>query len=174
MTRSSLFILLLLPFLAIATAIDSSQQVPLTHDSVHIMDGWDWEDCGVESDLVQIDSISVTPDPPKPGQDMTVTVVGSTSVEIEYGAIADVTVKMGLIKLLKKTFDICDEARNANASVQCPVQPGKYTVEQTVSLPKEIPPAKFIVDVQGYTADEENLLCLKLHVDFTRRFPRIW
>ena len=29
--------------------------------------------------------------------------------------------------------------RNANASVQCPVQPGEYTLQQTVALPKEIP-----------------------------------
>lgn len=28
----------------------------------------------------------------------------------QEGAYADVTVKMGLVKLLTKTFDICDEA----------------------------------------------------------------
>lgn len=31
-------------------------------------------------------------------------------------------------------------SRNANATIQCPVEPGDYTVVQTVSLPKEIPP----------------------------------
>lgn len=31
---------------------------------------------------------------------------------------------------------------NANTSVQCPVAPGLYEVQQTVSLPKEIPPGK--------------------------------
>lgn len=30
--------------------------------------------------------------------------------------------------------------RKANATVQCPVNKGDYVVEQTVSLPKEIPP----------------------------------
>lgn len=29
---------------------------------------------------------------------------------IQEGAYADVTVKLGLVKLLTKTFDICDEA----------------------------------------------------------------
>ena len=29
---------------------------------------------------------------------------------VQEGAYADVTVKMGLVKLLTKTFDLCDEA----------------------------------------------------------------
>lgn len=79
----------------------------------------------------------------------------------QEGAYADVTVKLGLVKLLKKTFDICEEAyvngslhacatvlltntplirRKANATIQCPVEKGDYVVEQTVTLPKEIPP----------------------------------
>ena len=29
--------------------------------------------------------------------------------------------------------------RNANVSIACPVEPGTYTVEQTVKLPEEIP-----------------------------------
>lgn len=65
--------------------------------------------------------------------------------------------KLGLVKLLQKRFDVCEEAyvpdrllpsftqiehensRNANASVKCPVEVGPYTVSQTVALPKEIP-----------------------------------
>lgn len=31
------------------------------------------------------------------------------------------------------------DRRNANATVQCPVKPGQYSVSQTVELPKEIP-----------------------------------
>lgn len=73
----------------------------------------------------------------------------------QNGAYADVTVKLGLIKLLQKSFDLCQEAygsslvsfflpdllerQNSNATVQCPVEPGTYVVEQSVTLPKEIP-----------------------------------
>jgi len=71
-----------------------------------------------------------------------------------------VTVKLGLIKLLQKRFDLCEEAyvvlsflpygqltslrRNANATVQCPVEPGSYHVTHTVALPKEIPPGELV------------------------------
>jgi hypothetical protein len=101
----------------------------------------------------------VSPDPPQPGQNLTVKVTGLVKEVIEVcriiisliaprmltlhltqdGAYADVTVKLGLIKLLKKEFDLCEEAQNANMTVQCPVEAGTYTIEQTVELPKEIP-----------------------------------
>lgn len=57
-------------------------------------------------------------------------------------------------------------SRNANATVQCPVQPGPYSVSQTVELPQEIPKAKFSVLVRGYTVDDDDMLCLDLFVDF--------
>ena len=84
------------------------------------------ESIGSTSDVVQIESITVSPDPPKPGEDLTVTVKGTAQENIEVrhsamvrfrlltsfqeGAYADVTVKLGLIKLLHKEFDICEEA----------------------------------------------------------------
>lgn len=111
----------------------------------------------------------------------------------QEGSYADVLVKLGLIKLLQRRFDICEEAcvpaqvpsklhrsfsrltstlilapalcsDNANASLTCPVKPGHYTLTQTVELPKEIPRAKFAIDVLGVTAEDEDMLCLKLYI----------
>ncbi|PPQ64423.1 hypothetical protein CVT26_002130 [Gymnopilus dilepis] len=166
-----------LSLLAHSVALSTPQQQPM-HDvgsPVRTTEGWTWSDCGVETDPIRIDSIHVTPDPPQPGQDLTVTVKGTVVEQIEEGAYADVTVKLGLVKLLQKRFDVCEEARAANASVQCPVEKGAYTVEQTVALPKEIPKAKFSIDVNGYTVDDDDMLCLNLKVDFMKRpFPRLW
>lgn len=112
--------------------------------------------------------------------------------------------KLGLIKILQKQFDLCEEAyvsvifamsemptlsflrRNANTTVQCPVEEGIYEVVHTVALPKEIPQgqspslytvaipdavwsAKFNIDVRGYTVEDEDLFCVSLKVDFMRR-----
>ncbi|KAK6908146.1 phosphatidylglycerol/phosphatidylinositol transfer protein [Kwoniella mangroviensis CBS 8507] len=136
---------------------------------VRTMDSWSYVDCGLATDAVQLKSIHVTPDPPVPGKNLTVEVEADVIEPIKEGAYADVTVKLGLIKLLQKQFDVCEEARNANATVQCPVSPGPYKVKQTVELPKEIPKAKFSVQVRGYTDTDEDMVCLDLFVDFMKR-----
>ncbi|ORX40120.1 ML domain-domain-containing protein [Kockovaella imperatae] len=136
---------------------------------ISIMDSWTWTNCGTAADVVQLKSIKVSPDPPVPGKNLTVTVDAEVLQVIEDGAYVDVTVKLGLIKLLQKEFDVCEEAKNANATVQCPVQKGPYSVSQTVELPKEIPKAKFSVAVRGFTVDDEDMVCLDLLVDFMKR-----
>ncbi|KAI9460885.1 ML domain-containing protein [Lactarius psammicola] len=154
----------------------SQQQQLVTNQGspVHTTDGWKYEDCGLPTDPIQIESITVSPDPPKPGQDLTVLVKAQAQEQVQDGAYADVQVKLGLIKILQKQFDLCKEARNANTSVQCPVEKGSYVVEHTVALPKEIPQAKFNVNVQAYTIDDDDLFCVKLEVSFMRRpFPKL-
>ncbi|EEB89145.1 hypothetical protein MPER_12794, partial [Moniliophthora perniciosa FA553] len=41
---------------------------------VHTFDSWDYVDCGLPSDAIQIKSIKVSPDPPQPGKELSVTV----------------------------------------------------------------------------------------------------
>ncbi|KAK4684710.1 ganglioside GM2 activator, partial [Tremellales sp. Uapishka_1] len=155
-----------------ATDLVSSDQLATKGGEVHTFESWSYVDCGLASDAVQLKSLKVSPDPPVPGKNLTVTVEADVLDVIEDGAVAEVVVKLGLIKLLQKTFDVCDEARENNATVQCPVQPGTYLVSQTVELPKEIPKAKFAVSVRGYTADDADMLCLDIFIDFMKRFQK--
>ncbi|KIR68442.1 phosphatidylglycerol/phosphatidylinositol transfer protein [Cryptococcus bacillisporus CA1280] len=175
---------LLIPFIATAATADFAgnalswagqlvsggrDALALADGPIKTMDSWSYVDCGLATDAVQIKSITVSPDPPVPGKNLTVNVKADVLTTIEEGAYADVTVKLGLIKLLHKEFDLCDEARNANATVQCPVKPGPYSVSQMVELPEEIPKAKFAVMVRGYTVEDEDMLCLDLFVDFMKK-----
>ncbi|KAG5654096.1 Phosphatidylglycerol/phosphatidylinositol transfer protein [Sphagnurus paluster] len=140
MVHFNLFALLALSSAAISIANPVAQQVAMqSGDAPHTTDKWSYINCGLDTDSIQIKSIEVSPDPPQPGKDLTVKVTGTAIQTIEEGAYADVTVKLGLIKLINKRFDVCEEARNANASVQCPVEKGEYVVEHTVALPREIP-----------------------------------
>ncbi|PWN49531.1 hypothetical protein IE53DRAFT_306603, partial [Violaceomyces palustris] len=102
--------------------------------------GWTWSSCNSGDEIVEVESIAITPDPPRPGQNLTVIAKGVVSEEISDGSVADVVVKLGLIKLLTKSFDVCEEARVNKAEIQCPVSPGEYQIQQTVALPREIPP----------------------------------
>ncbi|KAF5390291.1 hypothetical protein D9757_002856 [Collybiopsis confluens] len=128
-------------FLSLVNAA-SLFQTPLNvlNEESSLSDKWKWSDCGLETDPLRIRDIQISPDPPAPGKPLTVNVTATANERIEEGAYVDVTVKLGLIKLLTKQFDVCEEARNANASVQCPVDQGAYNVAQTVDLPREIPP----------------------------------
>ncbi|KAF8271402.1 ML domain-containing protein [Lactarius quietus] len=159
---------------ALLTTSGQNQLVTNQGNPIHATEGWSYEDCGLNTDAIQIDSITVSPDPPKPGQDLTVTVKAHAQERVQEGAYADVSVKLGLIKLLQKQFDLCEEARNANTSVQCPVEKGAYEVVHTVTLPKEVPRAKFTINVRGYTVDDDDLFCVDLKVDFmTKPFLKL-
>ncbi|KAJ7055693.1 ML domain-containing protein [Mycena amicta] len=147
-------------------AESSSQRFIQNAGDVHTTAEWSFNDCGLPSDIVQLESLEISPDPPVPGEELTINAKGKATRRIEEGATADVVVKLGLIKLLQKTFDICEEATKANASVTCPVEEGDYEVTQTVKLPKEIPPAKFTVSVRAFSVDDEDMLCLNLFANF--------
>jgi len=145
----------------------SQQQQLVTNEGspVNAIQGWSYEDCGLPTYPIQIDSISVSPDPPKLGENLTVTVKAHAQEQVEEGAYTDISVKFGFIKLFQKQFDLCEEARNGNTSVQCPVKQGNYEDVRTVALPMEIPQAKFNIHVRGYTVGNEDLFCVKLNVD---------
>jgi hypothetical protein len=92
-----------------ANLLVSSQQPVANQDGgVHIAESWSWEDCGQlfctpftqptaqafqgsPTDGIQIESIRVSPDPPKPGQDLTVTVEATAEEEIEVRLQAPVS-----------------------------------------------------------------------------------
>ncbi|KAJ7889389.1 hypothetical protein B0H14DRAFT_2692147 [Mycena olivaceomarginata] len=134
-------------------------QITLGSEKAAAADSWEWASCGEPSDAVQIKSISVSPDPPKIGADLTVTVDLDVVETIEEGTTADVLVKVGRIKLLQKTFDICEEARNANATISCPLSRAlKYQIHVDVFTPEpELEPAA----------------CVDLTVTF-RPFFQVW
>ncbi|KAJ7130682.1 ML domain-containing protein [Mycena filopes] len=172
MLTRSLATFLIASLAGVAVALPGQSQLALSN-SGSAADSWGWESCGDPADSVQIKSISVSPDPPKIGADLTVTVDLQVVETIEEGATADVLVKVGRIKLLQQTFDLCEEARKANATVACPIDPGVYSIVQTVELPKEVPKLKYVINVQGYTKDEEPMTCVDLTVQF-RPFFQLW
>ncbi|KAF8528101.1 ML domain-containing protein [Hysterangium stoloniferum] len=166
---SRILSLALLSFCLVLCSIarpSSSEQIPLVPSQVQSSSAWSWYSCGDENDLVDVQTITISPNPPKPGQDLTVTATGYVSETIKTGAYVNVSVKLGIIKLLTKKFDICEEAKNANASIQCPVEEEQYTVVQTVALPAEIPPAKFSVEADAYNFDGAPLTCIHIDINF--------
>ncbi|EIN04960.1 hypothetical protein PUNSTDRAFT_116237 [Punctularia strigosozonata HHB-11173 SS5] len=160
--------------LAEQTILTSVKQESLSATVVRAKTSWRWLDCGSSTDVVRIESIEVSPDPPEKGKDLSIEVTGNAGEVVEDGAFADVTVKIGPLRVLQKRYDLCEEARNANASIQCPIDEGRHIVNQTVTLPKEIPNALYRINVRGYTMNDEDMVCIDLDVDFRNRpFPDV-
>ncbi|KAG0173437.1 Phosphatidylglycerol/phosphatidylinositol transfer protein [Apophysomyces sp. BC1034] len=129
------------------------------------------EDCSDETYMVEIKNITLTPAFPEPGKDLLIEVEGELKERVEEGAEAQVTVKLGVVTLIRKTFDICKELKDNDFDVQCPISKGPLKITKTVKLPKEIPPGDFRVIVNAYNYDEADLACLRAHVDFRKKRP---
>jgi hypothetical protein len=80
--------------------------------------------------LFQHKSVDVDPNPLEPGDQVNITIVGELLKTVEEGAYAYVEVKLGLVKLLRKTFDICEELRKHKneVDIQCPIEEGAFKV----------------------------------------------
>uniref|UniRef100_A0A1D1ZGK6 Phosphatidylglycerol/phosphatidylinositol transfer protein n=1 Tax=Anthurium amnicola TaxID=1678845 RepID=A0A1D1ZGK6_9ARAE len=120
-------------------------------------------DCGRSSDILQIHYIEIRPDPPQKGQELTIDAAGFLTEVVDQGSYVDVVVKLGLIRLLQRRYDLCDEVTKVDK--QCPLE-GYQTLHHSLELPKEIPPGRYIVDVNAFTPDHRKIGCLKVIVTF--------
>ncbi|KAI5855966.1 putative Phosphatidylglycerol/phosphatidylinositol transfer protein [Tricharina praecox] len=122
--------------------------------------------CGDNSkDIVKIQSLNLTPNPPLPGKTLVVDAVGSLKSAITKGAKVDVSVKYGLITMFKQTADICDNLNQVD--LECPVKAGKLTLTKAIDIPNQIPPGTYVVTANAYMGDGRPILCVQGAVRFT-------
>jgi hypothetical protein len=95
-------------------------------------------DCSNDNGSLHIEYVELDPEPPKAGRKLLIRARGTFDSEVNVGSTALVTVKYGVIQIIKKEFNLCEEIKNADLS--CPLGPGTVTVEKEVELPREIPP----------------------------------
>ncbi|WP_455361824.1 ML domain-containing protein [Streptomyces sp. SYSU K21746] len=135
-------------------------------------------DAGDGEDLLTIDSMTATPTTPAPGKDLQITITGTTSADITDGAYIDVTVKLGLIKLLRKQFDLFAELRASSTTVgqaavnmtvdqqkDSTIPAGEFTLTYTFALPKEMPRARFDVSAEFWNADDADIATIGCQLD---------
>ncbi|CAG8613434.1 9104_t:CDS:2 [Paraglomus occultum] len=170
--RSIVFLLILTCVLTNANVIDKSkvlidEAVSYLSDafssSSPIIQAETITDCGRTSDILQIHYIELHPDPPQKGKELTIDAAGFLSETVDKGSYVDVVVKLGLIRLLQKRYDLCDEVTQVGK--ECPLD-GYQTLHHTLDLPKEIPPGRYSVDVNAFTPDHRKIGCLKVMVTF--------
>ncbi|KAI9490663.1 ML domain-containing protein [Zychaea mexicana] len=122
--------------------------------------------CGDDSDLLEIKDITLNPDPPKAGEKLTVDFKGFLKEQVPEGSTVEVTVKYGVVQLIKKKFDFCQEADKVDE--ECPIEKGDLQLTKQVDLPKEIPPGRYSVRAVITTPEEKQVTCLDGRMSFPR------
>ncbi|KAI5839783.1 ML domain-containing protein [Morchella snyderi] len=123
--------------------------------------------CGSTSDdVLTIDKVDLVPNPPVPGQPLTIEASGTLHKSVEKGAQVEVTVKYGLITLIKETLDLCDHV--GEVDLECPLKANKMILTKVVDIPKQVPPGKYNVAANAYLEDGDPITCLVGQVIFTR------
>jgi len=119
-----------------------------------------------DDDILVLESVDLTPNPPVKGNNLTIEAVGTLLEDVNEGAYIVLQVKYGLIRLVNTEANLCEQVSNVDLS--CPIKKGKTTITKDVSLPKEIPPGTYTVFADAYTARPESkkIICLEATVTF--------
>jgi hypothetical protein len=101
------------------------------------------------------------------GTTLKVSAKGILKDKVEEGASIHLSVKYGLITILRQTADLCDTVKNVD--LECPLEKDKETsLSKEVDLPKEIPPGKYTVVADLLTKEEKKITCVTAQVEFKR------
>jgi len=109
--------------------------------------------------ILEIQSVDLTPNPPRAGETLTIEAKGIFHERVEKGAKVLLQVKYGLIYLINQEADLCDQI--TNVGMECPLEKGEMTITKEVDLPAEIPPGQYDVLADVYTKDKVKITCLK-------------
>ena len=117
---------------------------------------------------------------------LTIQAAGNFSEKIEKGSYVELTVKYGLIQLVRTRQDLCEQLKNVDK--ECPIEKGATVVEKEVEIPKEVPPVSIGIDLlsapltlneqiaQGhytvtadvFTSNSTKITCLTAGITFKR------
>ncbi|MCJ1470804.1 Phosphatidylglycerol/phosphatidylinositol transfer protein [Pseudocyphellaria aurata] len=110
-----------------------------------------------------INYVDLSPNPPLPGKTLTIKASGNFTAEVVEGAYINLSVKYGLITLLRQQADLCEQMKNVDE--ECPLD-GEKTLTKDVELPARIPPGHYSVLADVYTKDNKQVTCLTAVVQF--------
>ncbi|KAJ4391721.1 Phosphatidylglycerol/phosphatidylinositol transfer protein [Gnomoniopsis smithogilvyi] len=149
--------------LALARSIEpqvTAESVNSTHEISELIDSLVWLDDDVSpylgdkvpgdnflslcpgdhsGDIVSIDNVDLTPNPPVRGKELTVDATGTVKSLVSAGTKVSVKVKLGHSTVYRKHFDLCKEIEKIG--VQCPIDSGTPKVVKSFTVPKSVPRA---------------------------------
>ncbi|QLG71943.1 hypothetical protein HG535_0C02950 [Zygotorulaspora mrakii] len=121
----------------------------------------------VEKQLLKIENIVLSPNPPIRGENLTISAVGELLETVDEGSYIDVEVRLGYIKLLSQTYDLCESLEENDVDgLTCPLSSGQYSLVKEVEVPAEVPPGKYVIVARAYSAGDDLITCVTGEVTF--------
>ncbi|RYN36986.1 hypothetical protein AA0117_g899 [Alternaria alternata] len=118
------------------------------------------------NDLLKIEKVDLSPNPPKPGETLSIKATGDFKEEVGEGFTMHLQVKYGIITLINQNADGCETIKKGD--LECPLKKGEMSLTKDVDLPREIPPGQYTVLADVLTKDGDKITCLTAKIAFHR------
>lgn len=123
-----------------------------------------WTSCGSATDDFQVANVRITPDPPKIGQAVNVSVSGTLKTAVTSGSV-DVTIKYGSITLIHQTLDLCEVVDKT--AYRCPFAAGPLTISLSQTIPSIAPPGDYTGHITISDQNSHEVACVNLKLTMT-------
>lgn len=118
------------------------------------------------NDILKIEKVDLSPNPPKPGEKLSIKATGDFKEEVGEGFTMHLQVKYGLITLINQNADGCETIKKGD--LDCPLEKGEMSLTKEVDLPREIPPGQYTVLADVLTENGDKITCLTAKIAFHR------
>ena len=115
--------------------------------------------CGSATDLLNITHFQIDPFPVHPGKNVSVSVAGNLSEQLQNGTIINIMAAMGPIRILNATKDLCYELAKNNIS-SCPIKQGSFNFTGDWLVPKTLPEIELRLTVRAKTPEGKQVACI--------------
>eukprot|EP01059_Diplonema_ambulator_P015178 TRINITY_DN26285_c0_g1_i1.p1 TRINITY_DN26285_c0_g1~~TRINITY_DN26285_c0_g1_i1.p1 ORF type:complete len:174 (+),score=42.78 TRINITY_DN26285_c0_g1_i1:56-523(+) len=118
--------------------------------------------CNHDRDIFKVDEktgLTVTPYPPKTGEEFTVKLVGDVTKDLTAIKMS-IDVHFGFVPLTTVDVDLCEK-------IHCPIPKGPFTMTKAVTLPSSAPSGHYTISVRGHNDANEEVICgtIKVHIE---------
>lgn len=104
--------------------------------------------CSAVDDVMNVTKVTLSPDPPKRSENLTVTVYGTLSESLNEGAYLMTKVRKGSIHFPRIRFPACDYILGG-----CPVSQSSDRIDLQFNLPRLIPGGTYEVEIILYNVE---------------------
>jgi len=118
-----------------------------------------WSICGPNSDHLHVKTVSITPDPPAIGQDLTVQIQGTLDETIVSGTVHLELAVFRTIILVNTTYSLCTLI---SKFMSCPLKQGAVNIKVQATIPSEAPAGPYTGKVHVYDQNDSEVICVDL------------